>query len=245
MSVDAERLKVVVREVCAGRAGRPCRYPECSHGCSALDVGIGREVLAALDGMPGPVGPAGVTDKMVSAAFMAWMRAPVKDDRPGDCIRAPMKDYTAARLRAAIEAALAAAAPSPTPEATQGYGSEALTYLRSKVRVRVGAPLGDGHAADCAVHNAPAMEPGPCDCGAEEPPAAPAPAPEATLSALAAKAAWSEEKTSPHLAEYLVAVGDYHRQEERMRYRVAEAIKNAQPQQDISVLRALQDWAAS
>jgi len=26
------------------------------------------------------------------------------------------------------------------------------------------------HASDCAVHNAPAMEPGPCDCGAEERP---------------------------------------------------------------------------
>ena len=24
------------------------------------------------------------------------------------------------------------------------------------------------HASDCAVHNAPAMEPGPCDCGAIE-----------------------------------------------------------------------------
>lgn len=26
---------------------------------------------------------------------------------------------------------------------------------------------GDGHASDCAVHNAPALPVGPCDCGAE------------------------------------------------------------------------------
>jgi hypothetical protein len=26
------------------------------------------------------------------------------------------------------------------------------------------------HASDCAVHNAPAYEPGPCDCGAARPP---------------------------------------------------------------------------
>lgn len=25
--------------------------------------------------------------------------------------------------------------------------------------------IGDGHWSDCAVHNAPALEPGPCDCG--------------------------------------------------------------------------------
>lgn len=25
------------------------------------------------------------------------------------------------------------------------------------------------HASDCAVHNAPALEPGPCDCGATTP----------------------------------------------------------------------------
>lgn len=25
------------------------------------------------------------------------------------------------------------------------------------------------HASDCAVHNAPALEPGPCDCGATAP----------------------------------------------------------------------------
>lgn len=31
-------------------------------------------------------------------------------------------------------------------------------------------PIGSGgtHKSDCAVHNAPAYEPGECDCGAEE-----------------------------------------------------------------------------
>lgn len=42
--------------------------------------------------------------------------------------------------------------------------------LESKIdflRERLGIALAQGlpHASDCAVHNAPAQDPGPCDCG--------------------------------------------------------------------------------
>lgn len=34
-------------------------------------------------------------------------------------------------------------------------------------KMKVAEAKGPKHASDCAVHNAPAQEPGACDCGAE------------------------------------------------------------------------------
>ena len=42
------------------------------------------------------------------------------------------------------------------------YGAE-IASLREKLSDALAAD--GGHRSDCAVHNAPAFEPGPCDCG--------------------------------------------------------------------------------
>lgn len=49
------------------------------------------------------------------------------------------------------------------------YGSkgEALAHMASDTPEPATDVFDDGHASDCATHNAPATEPGECDCGAE------------------------------------------------------------------------------
>ena len=67
------------------------------------------------------------------------------------------KDFADFRAKHGDEAALMAL------EALSNCLFEGLSTIEGAVAVKP-API---HASDCALHNAPLMEPGPCDCGAE------------------------------------------------------------------------------
>lgn len=54
------------------------------------------------------------------------------------------------------------------------------------------------HASDCAVHNAPALPAGPCDCGARRPRSTPKSEALANARAAIAKARWATAPYMPH-----------------------------------------------
>lgn len=86
--------------------------------------------------------------------------------------QAAARPYLEPRLRYVLEAAeagLAAARREAERARLRGdlqerdaRAGEALAYADMKMRIAEAATM---HLSDCATHNAPAYEPGPCDCG--------------------------------------------------------------------------------
>lgn len=93
-------------------------------------------------------------------------------DGLGDPAQDPARPYLEPRLRYVLEAAdagIAAARREAERALLRGdlrerdaRAGEALAYAAMKMRVAEAATM---HLSDCARHNAPAYEPGPCACG--------------------------------------------------------------------------------
>lgn len=98
---------------------------------------------------------------------------PALSDGLGGAVQAPANQYLEPRLRyvlEAVQAGLMDARGACERAKARGDAHErdaqagiALAYADMKIRIAEAATM---HLIDCAAHNAPADEPGPCDCGA-------------------------------------------------------------------------------